>query len=379
MEGYLMKKILTINCGSTSTKIAYFNDTQQLFKESLDVLADDLVTMPKVLDQLDHRTAQVADFLAAHQIAVAELDIVVARAGTIHHVARGGAYGVNELMIATLRYAPAAQHASALSALIGNRLVDGLDIPVIIYDPTCVDSVDPIAKITGVPEIVNMPVYHLLNPKRAGIAYATSIGARYNQLNLIIAHLGGGITIAFHDHGRVVDWIYDDGGPISPQRAGAIPTRFLVDYCYTSGLSHQQMRMYLAGRSGLVAWLGTQDIRDVEARLDAGDEQASLIFEAMTYGVAKGIAQLSAVRAGRVDQIILTGGIAHSERFTQQVIDRVSFISPVTVIPGEMEMEALAEGGLRVLNGEEAVQEYDVLPPGYGSLQEIYDRPSFLA
>ena len=374
-----MSRILTINCGSTSTKVAFFEDDRELARASLDVALADLATMPKVLDQTDYRTAQVREFLAAHELEATSADIVVARAGTIHHVSHDGAWAVNELMVATLRYAPAAQHASALSCLIGRDLVAGTDIPVIIYDPTCVDSVDPVAKVTGVPEITNLPVYHLLNPKAAGHAYAASIGRAYADLNLVIAHLGGGITMAFHDHGRVADWIYDDGGPMSPQRAGGIPTRFLTDFIYSSGWSQQQMRMYLAGKAGVAAHLGTQDLREVEVRIAAGDEHAELVYRAMAYGVAKGIGSLAAVRAGAVDQIILTGGIAHSALFTGWVRDLVEWIAPVTILPGEHEMEALAAGGQRVLSGEEAVREYDVYPPGYHSIEEIVARPSFLA
>ncbi|MEA5119188.1 MAG: butyrate kinase [Propionicimonas sp.] len=374
-----MSRILTINCGSTSTKVAWFDDDREIARASLDVPLADLASMPKVLDQTEYRTGQVREFLRVNELDATGVDMVVARAGTIHHVRHDGAYAVNELMIATLRYAPAAQHASALSALIGVELVAGTDIPVIIYDPTCVDSVDEIAKITGVPQIVNMPVYHLLNPKAAGRTYAASIGAEYNQLNLVIAHLGGGITMAFHDHGRVVDWIYDDGGPMSPQRGGAIPTRLLTDFIYTCDMDHAQMRMYLAGKAGIAAHLGTQDVREVELRIAAGDAHAELIYRAMAYGVAKGVGQLATVRAGNVDQIILTGGIAHSALFTGWVRDLVEWIAPVTIQPGENEMEALAAGGLRVLRGEEPVHDYDVLPAGYSSLADIIARPSFLA
>lgn len=374
-----MSRILTINCGSTSTKVAAFEDGTLLAKTALDVPLVDLAEMPKVLDQTQYRTAQVRAFLVEHRLDPRQFDIVVARAGTIHHVRHDGAYAVNDLMVATLTHAPAAQHASALSCLIGRELVAGTDIPVVIYDPTCVDSVDPIAKVTGVPSIVNMPVYHLLNPKAAGHTYAASIGRAYADLDLIIAHLGGGITMAFHDHGRVVDWIYDDEGPMSPQRAGAIPTRYLTDFIYTSGMSHSEMRMYLAGRSGVAAHLGTQDLREVEARVAAGDAEAELVFRAMAYGVAKGIGQLAVVRAGRVDRIILTGGIAHSALFTGWVTELVSWIAGVTVLPGEAESEALAAGGLRVLRGEEEVRDYDVYPPGYSSLAEIIANPGLLA
>ena len=374
-----MSRILTINCGSTSTKVAVFENDRELARASLDVPLADLATMPKVLDQTDYRTGQVREFLQQHELDATTVDIVVARAGTIHHVLHDGAYAVNDLMLATLKYAPAAQHASALSCLIGTELVAGTEIPVIIYDPTCVDSVDELAKVTGVPEIVNMPVYHLLNPKAMGHRYAASIGRGYADLNLVIAHLGGGITMAFHDHGRVVDWIYDDGGPMSPQRAGGIPTRFLTDFIYTSGMTQAQMRMYLAGKAGVAAHLGTQDLREVEARIGAGDAHAELIYKAMAYGVAKGIGQLATVRAGQVDQIILTGGIAHSALFTGWVSELVSWIAPVTVLPGEHEMEALAAGGVRVLKGEEPVHDYDVYPPGYASVADIIAHPSFLA
>jgi len=374
-----MTRLLAINCGSTSTKVAYFEGGAMVHKASLDVPLADLAATPKVLDQLDHRRAQVDAFLAEHGIPVASLDLVVARAGAIPHVPTGGAYEVNDLMVATLRHAPAAQHASTLSCLIGKELADGTGIPVIVYDPTAVDCVDPIAKVTGVPEIVNLPVFHLLNTKMAGMTYAASVGRRYDELDLVIAQLGGGITLGFHSHGRVVDWIYDDEGPMSPQRAGRIPTRYLTDLCYTSGRSHQETRMFLAGGSGLAAHLGTQDVRDVERRIADGDSHAELVYRAMAYGVAKGIGELSVVRGGRVDQILLTGGIAHSTLFTGWVTELVEFLAPVTVLPGEREMEALAAGGLRVLAGEEELHPYDVLPPGYRSLEEILARPSFLA
>ncbi|MCV2394304.1 butyrate kinase [Actinotalea sp. M2MS4P-6] len=374
-----MKRLLAINCGSTSTKVAWFEDERMLHKASLDVPLADLATMPKVIDQLEYRTAQVTEFLVEHGLDLGDLDMVVCRGGTIWHVPQAGAYGVNELMLATERYAPPAQHASALSSMIGAELVAGTGVPVIIYDPTCVDSVDPVAKVTGIPDLVNLPVLHLLNTRKAGHTYAASIGRRYDELNLVIAHLGGGISLGFHDHGRVADWVYDDEGPMSPQRAGRIPTRFLTDLCYDGTRTHQQMRMFLAGGAGLAAWFGTQDVRDVEAMIAAGDEQAELVYRAMALGVAKAIGELSVVRAGQVDQILLTGGIAYSELFTGWVSELVSFIAPVTVVPGEQEMEALAEGGLRVLRGEEDLHTYDVLPPGYSSLEEVLTRPSFLA
>ncbi len=377
-----MKKIFTINCGSTSTKVAYFEDNTMISKVSLDVTAQQLKEMPKTLDQLELRTGQVRDFLQENNLDPASFDMVVSRAGTIPSVPYDGAYEVNELMIASVTYAPEAQHASTLSCLIANKLVEGLDVPVIIYDPTCVDSADDIAKITGIPEITNMPIAHLLNTKMAGIDYADSIGKNYKDLNLVIVQLGGGITLGFHDHGRISDWVYDDEGPMSPQRAGAIPTRYMANYCYEqfeAGKSLQDVRMYLCGKAGLAAHFGTQDVRDIIKMIDGGDENAELILKSMAYNVAKSIGSLAVTRCGQVDQIIITGGIAHSDLLTGWIEEMVKFIAPVTVIPGEREMEALAAGGLRVLNGEEEVHPYNVYPKGYSSIEEIINNPNYLA
>lgn len=374
-----MKKIFTINCGSTSTKVAYFEDDVMVNKVSLDVTSEQLKQMPKTLQQLELRAGQVKDFLSENNLDPKDFDIIVARAGTIPAVPFDGAYEVNELMLASVTYAPEAQHASTLSCLIAKELAKGLDVPVIIYDPTCVDSADPIAKVTGIPEIYNKPVAHLLNTKMAGITYAESVGRKYKDLNLIIVQLGGGITLGFHEHGRIADWIYDDEGPMSPQRAGRIPTRYMADLCYNSEMTLQEMRMYLCGQTGLVAYFDTQDVREVEKLIEAGDEKAELVLRAMAYGVAKGIGELSVIRGGKVDQIILTGGIAYSKRITDWIKELVEFIAPVSVIPGEKEMEALAAGGLRVLNGEESVHPYNVYPKGYSSIEEIINNPNFLA
>ncbi|MFV0441591.1 MAG: butyrate kinase [Lachnospirales bacterium] len=377
-----MKKIFAINCGSTSTKVAYFEDDKMISKVSLDITADELKAMPKTLDQLDHRTNQVRDFLKDNKLNPADFDMIVSRAGTIHHVPTDGAYGVNELMLATVVYAPAAQHACTLSCLIGNELAKEHETPHIIYDPTCVDSADEIAKVTGIPEITNMPVAHLLNSKAAGISYADSIGKNYKDLNLVIVQLGGGISLGMHSGGKIVDWVYDDEGPMSPQRAGAIPTRYLADFCYNKfneGATLQDVRMYLCGKAGVVAHLGTQDARDVEKMINDGDKKAELIYKAVAYGVAKSIGSMAVTRNGKVDQIILTGGMAYSEMLTNWITEMVEFLAPVSVIPGEKEMEALAAGALRVLNNEEEINEYNIYPKGYSSIEEIKNNPNQLA
>lgn len=374
-----MKKIFAINCGSTSTKAAYFEDDKMVNKVSLDMTMEQLKEMPKVLDQLEFRTNQVKQFLSENSLSPSDFDMVVTRGGTIPAVPSDGAYEVNDLMIASVTYAPMAQHASTLSCLIGNKLVGNLNIPVIIYDPTSVDAADEIAKVTGIPEITNRPIAHLLNTKMAGITYAESVGKNYKDLNLIIVQLGGGITLGFHDHGRIADWVYDDEGAISPQRAGAIPTRYMAELCFRSDMTLQEMQMYLCGKTGFVAYFGTHDVREVEKMVEAGDKKAELIMQAMAYGVAKSIGGLSVVRGGDVDQIVLTGGAAYSKRITDWIKEKVSFIAPVTIIPGEKEMEALAAGALRVLRDEEEIHPYDVYPPGYSSIEEIINNPNHLA
>lgn len=374
-----MKKIFAINCGSTSTKVAYFEDDNMLSKVSLDISTEQLMKMPKVLDQLEFRTNQVITFLKDNKLNPAEFDMIVARAGAIPAVPYDGAYDVNDLMIATVTYAPAAQHASTLSCLMAKKLAQGTRVPVIIYDPTSVDSGDEITKITGIPEIRTRTIAHLLNTKMAGNTYAKSVGKSYKDLNLIIVQLGGGITLGFHDHGRIADWVYDDQGAMSPQRAGAIPTSYMSEFCYNSDMTLQEMKMYLCGKTGLVAYFGTHDARVVEKMIDEGDQKAELILRAMAYGVAKSIGQLSVVRDGNVDQIIITGGMAFSERITGWISEKVSFIAPVTIVPGESEMEALAAGALRVLNKEETIHPYDIYPKGYSSIEEIISRPNHLA
>lgn len=377
-----MEKIFVINCGSTSTKVAYFEGSRLVSKVSLDITTQQLRQMPKVLDQVALRTGQVSEFLRSNQLNPAEFDMIVARAGAIPPVPYDGAYEVNELMLVSVTYAPEAQHASTLSCLIATELVKGTNVPVIIYDPTCVDSADAVARVTGIPEITNNTVAHLLNTKMAGMLYAASIGREYKDLSLIIVQLGGGITMGFHDHGRISDWVYDDEGPLSPQRAGAIPTRFMANYCYeqfSKGRTLQELRMYLCGQSGLAAYFGTQDVREVIALMEQGDEKAKLLLEAMCYGVAKSIGSLAVTRCGRLDQIIITGGIAYSKLLTDWIKERVEFLAPVTIIPGENEMEALAAGALRVLRKEELIHPYNVYPKGRISIEDIIQHPNFLA
>ncbi len=367
------KKIFVINNGSTSCRIALFEDGELKVKEELFIDSDLIRDMKLIVDQLAMRTGMVKDFLLKENINPSAFDIIVARGGTIPPC-KAGAYAVNDLMLNTLLYAPMAQHASSLSCMIGYELGKPFNIPVIIYDAPGSDEFDPKAKITGLPEVSIVPVSHVLNSRKVARDVSELLNIEYEECNFIVAHLGGGISINVHMHGRIVDSVYDDMGPMSPQRAGRIPTRFMTKLCYSGKYTEQEMKRHLSGEGGLTAWFGTQDLRKIEALIDNGDEKAKLVYEAMTYQIAKGIGELAPVVKGRVDAVILTGGCAWSERFTSQIVDRVSYLGPVRIIPGEREMEALALGGLRVLEDLEPAKEYDILPPGYDSLQSFYSK-----
>lgn len=367
----MSKNIFTINCGSTSTKIALYRNKELIVKSEQHVDAAKIRNMKTVIEQLDLRTKQILDFLKTNNIAPASFDIIATRGGTLPPVKHCGAYRVNELMLAVLKYAPLAQHASSLSCMIGKKIAEPYGTTVVIYDPPSIDEADPIAKYTGIPEITNVPVDHPLNSRRVGFEVASKLGKKFNELNFIIAHLGGGISISCYNKGKFIDWIFDDEGPMSPQRAGRIPTRFLVDLCYSGKYTKSEMKSILTAKGGLVAYFDTQDVREIEKIIDEGNEKAKEVYIAMAYQVAKGIGEMSIVTFGNVDRIILTGGIAYSKTFTDMISERVSFIAPVEIVPGEMEMEALALGGLRVLEGGEPIYEYDMYPEGFSSIGEL--------
>ncbi len=364
------RKIFVINNGSTSCKIALFEDEKVIFKEELTINSEDIQDLKFVLDQFEMRTEMVTEFLRKNNIEPASFDIIVGRGGPIPP-SEAGAYAVNELMMNTLRYAPMAQHASTLSCLIGYELSRPYNTPVIIYDAPGSDEFIPEAKITGLPEVKIVPVSHVLNTRKVARETADIIGKPYEECNFIVAHLGGGISINIHSGGKIIDSVYDDMGPMSPQRAGRIPTRFMVSLCYSGKYSKAEMKYRLSGAGGLTAWFGTQDLRIVEKMIDSGDTEAALIYEAMTYQIAKGIGELAPVVKGKIDAVILTGGCALSIRFTSKIAERIEFIAPVKIFPGEREMEALALGGLRVLRGLEPAKEYDIVPAGYNSIDEF--------
>ena len=241
---------------------------------------------------------------------------------------------------------------------LGKNIADPLGIPVIIYDGVSTDELSEIAKISGMEAITRDSLTHALNTKAVARKVAAENHTRYENVNYIIAHLGGGITISLHKKGKMIDIISDDEGPFSPERAGRVPCRRLIELCYSGKYDYNTMRKMLRGKGGLVSYLGTNNAVEVEKRIKAGDEEAKLIYQAMAYQIAKGIGELNVVAKGKIDEVIITGGIAHSRMMTDWIKDYVSFIAPITIVPGENELESLALGGLRVVRGEEKAREY---------------------
>lgn len=343
--------ILVINPGSTSTKAAWFSGGKQLHSASIDHSSRELDRFADILDQEDYRTELCKGLLREWQERPERLSAIVGRGGLLPNMKAGG-YLVDEAMIQAIRSGKASPHASNLGALLAKKLADPLGIPAFIYDCVTSDEFTEIAKITGMPNVRRESMCHVLNMKAVCREAAAKQNTSYEKLNLIVAHLGGGISISIHHKGQIVDAIRDDAGPFSPERAGSVPLLYMIDLCYSGVYNRKEMIKNVRGLGGMKAYLGTQDCREIEAMIAAGDEKAKLLYEAQAYQIAKGIGELAPVLDGKIDGIILTGGMAYSKRMTDMVARRVEFIAPVQIIPGEREMEALALGAARILDGE---------------------------
>ena len=350
-----MEKLLVINPGSTSTKIAYYEGSEQKWRESIDHSREELAAFDAIVDQMDMRYALVLQAMEAHGLRAEELSAVAARGGTIAPL-RSGAYEVNDKMTEIIRTHPQDQHASLLGALIAYKLAGQIGKKAYIYDAVTVDELDEICHITGLPSIRRVGQGHHLNMRAAALKYCRDNGLDYYNSTLLVAHLGGGITASLQMNGRVADMSNDEDGPFAPERAGCLPATPFMELCFSGKYSKKDVVKLLKGKGGLVAWLGTSDTREVERMIAEGSETARLVYEAMALNVSKALARLTPLCKGKVDQIILTGGIAYSEYFTGMIRSQVDWIAPVTVIPGENEMQALAEGVLRVLRGEETAK-----------------------
>ncbi len=352
-----MERILVLNPGSTSTKIAVFEGETPLFTESIRHTPEELAPFDHVAEQYSFRRDLVLDCLQRRGVAPQELQAVVSRGGLLAPI-HAGAYRVNEDMVWQLRYKPQNEHPSNVGPMIAFWMNREWGIPAFIYDGITVDELTPINRLTGLPQLRRKGMGHNLNTRAAALRYAREQGRTYEDVTVIVAHLGGGISVNLHHKGRIEDFISDEEGPFSPERSGGLPMFDVIRMCYEEGLSYDGMMKRVKRQGGLMAHLGTTDCSEVERRIEAGDEHARLIYDAMALNVAKNIAKCAPVVDGKIDAILLTGGIAYSDYITDYIRRRVSFLAPVLVYPGEDEMLSLALGCLRVLRGQEEAREY---------------------
>lgn len=355
-----MFRILAINPGSTSTKIAIFEDTRAVIEQTLRHSSEEIGQYRHIADQYEFRRQAVLDALAAAHVAVGDLDAVVGRGGLLRPIA-GGTYEVNELMLKDLRIGVNGEHASNLGGLLAYDIAQVASAPAYIVDPVVVDELEPVARLSGLPQIERKSIFHALNQKAIARRAAAELGKQYDEVNLVVAHLGGGVSVGAHLRGKVVDVnnALDGEGSFSPERSGGLPAGDLARLCFSGKYTEAEIRKLLVGKGGLVAYLDTNDGREVVKRMEAGDSQAELVYKAMAYQIAKEIGSCAVVLKGRVDAVVITGGLAFDNQYLIPWIkERVAFIAPVRVYPGEDESLALAEGALRVLTGQEQAKSY---------------------
>ncbi|HSQ87432.1 butyrate kinase [Romboutsia sp.] len=351
-------RILAINPGSTSTKIAVYDNEKQILVKGIDHPAEEIAKYDRVQDQFDMRKQEVLKVLSENNIEIDTLSAVVGRGGLLPPV-KSGAYLVNGEMIDRLKNRPVVEHASNLGAIISYEIAKPLGINAYIYDSVAVDELTDVARLSGIKGMDRECLSHALNSRAMAMKYAKNNDKKYSDLNLIVAHLGGGITISLHEKGRMSDIVSDDEGPFSPERSGKVPCKKLINACFSGKYTQKEMQKMIRGKGGIVSYLNTVDVREVEKMAQEGNEQAKLVHEAMTYQISKAIGELATVVEGKVDAIILTGGIAYSNMITSNIKKRVEFISNVEIMPGENELEALSLGTLRVLTGEENARKYE--------------------
>lgn len=352
-------RILAINPGSTSTKISIFDGEEVFFSTVLRHPVTEIKKYQTIYDQLDFRKNVVLEALKKENIMLSSIDAVVGRGGNMKPVP-GGTYRVNKAMLEDLKVGVMGQHASNLGGIIAYEIAESLNLPAFVVDPVVVDELEDLARISGIPEIQRKSKHHPLNQKATARKAAMDLGGSYEQFNFIVTHMGGGISVGVHKKGKIIDVnnCLDGDGPFSPERAGGLPVGALIDLCYSGNYTKEEMRRKIVGGGGLVAYLGTNDGKEINQRIKNGDTKARLIYEAMAYQVAKEIGAGATVLKGDVDAIIITGGLAYDELLVNWIKERVGFIAKVLVYPGEFEMIAMAQGVLRVLKGEEELKTY---------------------
>ena len=352
-------KSLIINPGSTSTKIGVFEDETLLFEETLRHSTEEIAQYASIVDQKDFRKQIILDLLAKKDFDMKSLQVIVGRGGMLKPIP-GGTYAVSDELLADLKVGVQGQHASNLGGILAREIADSIGVPSYIVDPVVVDELMPISRYSGVPELPRTSVFHALNQKAVAKRYAKEQGKAYDSLNLAVVHMGGGVSVGAHEKGQVVDVFnaLDGDGAFSPERAGAVPSGALIKMCFSGQYTEKEVYKKIVGNGGFNAYVGTNDMRDVEKMVLDGDEKAAETREAFIMQVAKNIGSMACVLKGKVDQIVITGGIAYDKVVVSGLKERAGFIAPITVYPGEDELLALAQGALRVMNGEEKAMVY---------------------
>lgn len=352
-------KSLIINPGSTSTKIGVFEDETLLFEETLRHTTEEISQYASIADQKDFRKKIITDLLEKKDFDIKSLNVVVGRGGMLKPIP-GGTYAVTDELLADLVVGKQGQHASNLGGILAREIGDSIGVPSFIVDPVVVDELMPIARYSGVPELPRKSVFHALNQKAVAKRYAKEQGVPYESLNLIVVHMGGGVSVGAHEKGMIVDVFnaLDGDGAFSPERAGGVPSGALIKMCFSGEYTEKEVYSKIVGKGGFNAYLGTNDMREVMKMVNEGNEKAAEMVDAFTFQVAKDMGSMACVLKGKVDQIIVTGGIAYNASVIEALKERAGFIAPFTVYPGEDELLALTQGALRVLNGEEEAMKY---------------------
>ncbi|MCX0396567.1 butyrate kinase [Clostridium perfringens] len=352
-------KLLIINPGSTSTKIGVYEGEKEILEETLRHSAEEILKYDTIFDQLDFRKEVILKVLKEKGIDINELDAVVGRGGMLKPI-EGGTYEVNEAMVEDLKIGVQGPHASNLGGILSNEIAKEIGKRAFIVDPVVVDEMEDVARLSGVPELPRKSKFHALNQKAVAKRYAKEHNTSYEDVNLIVVHMGGGVSVGAHRKGRVIDVnnALDGDGPFSPERAGGVPSGELLEMCFSGKYSKEEVYKKLVGKGGFVAYANTNDARDLIKLSQEGDEKGSLIFDAFIYQIAKEIGSMAVVLDGEVDAIVLTGGIAYSDYVTNAINKKVKWIAPMVVYGGEDELLALAQGAIRVLDGVEEAKIY---------------------
>jgi len=352
-------KSLIINPGSTSTKIGVFEDETLLFEETLRHSTEEISQYASIVDQKDFRKNIIVNLLAEKDFDIKSLNVIVGRGGMLKPIP-GGTYAVTDALLEDLKIGKQGQHASNLGGILAREIGDSIGVPSYIVDPVVVDELMPIARYSGVPELPRTSVFHALNQKAVAKRYAKEKGVPYESLNLVVVHMGGGVSVGAHDKGRIVDVFnaLDGDGAFSPERAGAVPSGALIKMCFSGQYTEKEVYKKIVGGGGFNAYCGTNDMRDVEKMANEGDAHAIEVRDAFILQMAKDIGSMACVLSGKVDQIIVTGGIAYDKAVVAGLKERCEWMAPFTVYPGEDELLALTQGALRVMNGEEEAKEY---------------------